>query len=126
MPKDSDRMEEYIRKSLEFYEKEQKIAALMKDNPNIVSYTVDDDIFGVDLSTFQGIGVLPDGTLIYGKNISLDEFELAKLVLLQENSSHKTVPIKQFMCHTLTLLLKKSPMKLALLLILHGQIIFSG
>lgn len=90
MPKDSDGMEEYIRKSLEFYEKEQKIVALMKDNPNIVAYTVDDDIFWVDLSTFQGIGVLPDGTLIYGKNISLDEFELAKLVLLQENSSHKT------------------------------------
>lgn len=37
MPKDSGGMEEYIRKSLEFYEKEQKIATLMKDKPNIVS-----------------------------------------------------------------------------------------
>lgn len=91
IPEDRDELEEYIRKSLEFYEMEQEIKSLMKDNPNIISYTVGDGLFWVDSFTFQGIGVLPDGTLIYGDNISLDEIELAKLVLLQEKSTHKTV-----------------------------------
>lgn len=79
-------LEKTIYSAFKYDEIQQRIAALKKGNPNIQTYRVGDDLFWVDPSTFEGIGFLPDGTLVHGKDISTVEIELALSVFIKEKN----------------------------------------
>lgn len=73
-------LEELIYDAFKYDELQQKINALKQRNPNIETYIVDGELYWADPTTLQGIGFLPDGTLIHGNDTSAAHIELAHLV----------------------------------------------